>query len=139
MKSHFRRSPKFLLIGVHLVKDLWTKAMIDGVLLDTWLEFPEFWLAEIFVKRNYTYVIEQVHRFALDTMKAGISMISILQEMNLPNAEYWTKYALCESFISIDSYLLSDFKKKSKYACFISEILKYCANNYVVQIKWCKL
>ena len=65
-------------------------------------------------------------------MKTTLSMVTILYEMNLPNADFWTNEILCETYNSIDSnFLYSVIKKlKSQHDCFVSEIQKFCQDKH---------
>ena len=81
--------------------------------------------------------------YVIKLMRTTLSMVTILYEMNLPNADFWTNEILCETYNSIDSKFLYSviMKLKPQNYCFVSEILKICQDEqrgkkYSVPAHW---
>ena len=67
-------------------------------------------------------------KYVQNLIKATLSTASLLHEMDLHNADYWTHKILCETYNLIDPTIMSSIieQKNPSYACFVSKILTYC-------------
>ena len=70
--------------------------------------------------------------YVLQSVKAAFSTISVLYEMDLPNADHWVDQVLCETYNAIDEHdiLALVSEKMPEHSCFAQTILNFCQSQY---------
>ena len=73
-----------------------------------------------------------VKDYALQSIKAAFSTLSVLFEMDLPNADYWADQVLCDTYNAMDRGEILELvsKEMPKHSCFAQAILNFCQRQY---------
>ena len=73
-----------------------------------------------------------VKDYVLQSIKTAFSTLSVLFEIDFPNAELWADKVLCDTYNAMNRGEILELvsKEMPKHSCFAQAILEFCQSQY---------